>query len=211
VAPLTTRGHGDGVLVAVSTTSDDFDQADLDVTAALVGQGASAYANARLFAQVQQLATTDGLTGVNNRRHFFDLARRQLSLARRNHRPLAALMIDIDHFKRINDTHGHGAGDDVIRTVAQTLQGSIRDPDVLGRYGGEEFAVIMSEMHGDAIEIAERLRAAVASGPIGSIRVTVSIGVAELKPDDELEGLLARADEALYSAKAAGRDCVKPG
>jgi eukaryotic-like serine/threonine-protein kinase len=211
VAPLTTRGHGDGVLVAVSTTSDDFDQADLDVTAALVGQGASAYANARLFAQVQQLATTDGLTGVNNRRHFFDLARRQLSLARRNHRPLAALMIDIDHFKRINDTHGHGAGDDVIRTVAQTLQGSIRDPDVLGRYGGEEFAVIMSEMHGDAIEIAERLRAAVASSPIGSIRVTVSIGVAELKPDDELEGLLARADEALYSAKAAGRDCVKPG
>jgi eukaryotic-like serine/threonine-protein kinase len=211
MAPLTTRGLGDGVLVAVSTASDEFGQADLDVTAALVGQGASAYANARLFAQVQQLATTDGLTGVNNRRHFTELAGHQLSIARRNHRPLAALMIDIDHFKRINDTHGHGTGDEVIRTVAQTLQGSIRDPDVLCRYGGEEFAVIMSEMHGDAMDIAERLRSTVASSPIGPVRVTVSIGVADLKPDDELEGLLARADEALYQAKAAGRNCVRPG
>jgi diguanylate cyclase (GGDEF)-like protein len=211
VAPLTTRGHGAGVVVAVSTTDDEFDQADLDMATALVGQGASAYANARLFAQVHQLATTDGLTGVYNRRHFNELARRQVSIARRNHRPLAAMMVDIDHFKKVNDTYGHGTGDEVIRAVAQTLQGRIRDPDVMCRYGGEEFAVIMSEVHGDALEIADRLRATVAAHAVGEVRVTVSIGVAELKPDDDLEGLLARADEALYAAKAAGRDRVRPG
>ena len=100
----------------------------------------------------------------------------------------------------------------MIRDGRPDAAGSVRDADVLGRYGGEEFAVIMSEMHGDAMDIAERLRSArgvqTRSGPV---RVTVSIGVADLKPDDDLEGLLARADEALYQAKAAGRNRVRPG
>jgi diguanylate cyclase (GGDEF)-like protein len=212
MTPLTTRGHGVGVLVAWSSTADGFSQAELDIASALAGQGATAYANARLFAQVQLLATTDGLTGIFNRRHFSDLATRQLDIAVRNNRPMAAMMIDIDHFKRINDTCGHGIGDDVIREVAGVLQANLREPDVLCRYGGEEFAVVLSEMHGDPMTVAERLRETVESlaipGPAGAVRPTVSIGVVDLKPDDQLEWLLARADEALYRAKAAGRDCV---
>jgi diguanylate cyclase (GGDEF)-like protein len=211
--PLTTRGYGHGVLVAASGT--DFAQAQLDMAAALAGQGGAAYINARLFAQVQELATTDGLTGVFNRRHFTGVAARQLAVAARNHRPLAAMMVDIDHFKRINDTYGHATGDDVIRAVAGVLQGGIGEPDVLGRYGGEEFAIVMSEMHGNPVDVAERLRTGIEAlalaGPAGPIRVTVSIGVAELKPDDDLDGLLARADESLYRAKEGGRNQVRIG
>jgi diguanylate cyclase (GGDEF)-like protein len=215
VTPLATVGHGGGVLVAGSTTADRFDQVQLDVASALAGQGGTAYANARLFAQVRQLATTDGLTGVFNRRHFTDLARRQLDIAQRNHRALTALMVDLDHFKSINDTHGHAVGDDVIRAVAGVLQTNLRDPDVVCRYGGEEFAAVISEMHGDPLALAERLRAAIGSltisAPAGAVRPTASIGVAELKPDDRLDSLLGRADEALYRAKAAGRNQVRSG
>ena len=215
VTPLTTPGHGAGVLIAGSSSAGRFGQAELDIAAALAGQGGTAYTNARLFAQVRQLATTDGLTGVFNRRHFTELAVRQLDVAARNHRPMAALMIDIDHFKRVNDTHGHGIGDDVIRAVAGALRDDLREPDVLCRYGGEEFAVILSEMHGDPTAVAERLRAAVAAlavpAPAGPVRPTVSVGVADLKPDDGLDELLARADEALYRAKQAGRNTVISG
>ena len=211
--PLTTREHGRGVLVATSEAA--FTPAQLDMASALAGQGGAAYTNARLFAQVQLLATTDGLTGVFNRRHFTELATRQLAIAGRNQRPLVAMMVDIDHFKKINDTYGHATGDDVIRAVATVLQGNVRDPDVLCRYGGEEFAIVMSEMHGNPIDVAERLRAAVAAlavpGPTGPVHVTVSVGVTELKPDDQLDGLLARADESLYRAKEGGRNQVKFG
>ncbi len=214
IAPLAIRGHGSGVLLAGSAGAE-FSRAQLDVAAALTGQGATAYDNAHLFAQVQQMATTDGLTGIHNRRHFNDLANTQLSIAQRNHRPMAAVMIDIDHFKRINDTYGHGSGDEVIRAVAGVLQAQVRQPDVLGRYGGEEFAIVMSEMHGDPTVVAERLRAAVESTtiatPAGPLHTTISVGVTELKPGDDLGTVLARADEALYSAKQAGRNQVRHG
>jgi diguanylate cyclase (GGDEF)-like protein len=215
VTPLVTRGHGIGILVAGSDTAEQFVQAQLDIAAALADHGGTAYANARLFAQVRQLATTDGLTGLLNRRHFAELAPRQLDIAARSLRPLAVLMVDIDHFKKINDTYGHGIGDDVICAVAGALRANARESDVLCRYGGEEFAIVMSEMHGDPEETAERLRLAVASlavpGPAGPIRATVSIGVAEMKPDDQLDGLLVRADQALYRAKEAGRNQVNCG
>ncbi|GAA0906907.1 hypothetical protein Vau01_121260 [Virgisporangium aurantiacum] len=217
VVPLATRGYGAGVLIAGSATPNRFGPAELDIATALAGQGGTAYANARLFAQVQQLATTDGLTGLYNRRHFTELATRQVDIAARNHRPLAAMMIDIDHFKAINDTYGHGAGDDVIRAVAAILRTKLREPDLTCRYGGEEYALVLSEMHNDPLEVAERLRVAVTGLAVpcparaAPIRATVSIGVAELKPDDRLDTLLARADEALYRAKQAGRNTVKTG
>jgi diguanylate cyclase (GGDEF)-like protein len=214
-APLNTRGGAHGVLVAGSADGDAFGVAQLDMAAALAGQGAMAYDNARLFAQVQQLATIDALTGVFNRRHFTELAGNQLTTARRNHRALAGMMVDIDHFKKVNDTYGHGTGDEVIRAVARALQSVVREPDVLCRYGGEEFALVMSEMEGDPLEIAERLRRAVADlvvpGHAGHVPLTVSVGVAELKPDDDLASLLSRADEALYRAKQAGRNLVRAG
>ncbi|HET9516554.1 MAG TPA: GGDEF domain-containing protein, partial [Actinoplanes sp.] len=210
--PAQTRGAGQLVLLAGSTTGHEFDQAELDTTTALVGQGATAHDNARLFAQVQSLATTDGLTGLYNRRHFTEIAGAQISIARRNHRPLIGMMVDIDHFKKVNDTYGHAVGDDVIRAVAGALTARIREPDVLCRYGGEEFAVIMSEMHGDPAEVAERLRVAVAELTVptahGELRVTVSIGVAVLPPGGDLDSVLGSADEALYRAKEAGRNQV---
>lgn len=213
--PLPPHRHGSGMLVAGSADPDRFTQAHQDLLSALAGQAAAAFDNARLFAEVRRLATTDGLTGACNRRHFTVLATAQLDVARRNHRPLVVMMLDIDHFKRVNDSYGHAVGDEVIRAVAQVLRRQVRSPDVFGRYGGEEFAVVQSEVHGDPLEIAERLRAAVAAvavpGPDQPIRVTVSIGVAELKPDDDLDTLLVRADRALYEAKGAGRNRVAAG
>ena len=164
------------------------------------------------FAKVEQLATTDELTGAYNRRQFATMATARVDLAQRTQRPLVAMMVDIDHFKRVNDTYGHATGDEVIRAVVQALRANVRKPDVFGRYGGEEFAVVQNEMYGNPLELGERLRAAVenviVSGPNGPIRPTVSVGVAELGPDDGLESLLGRADQALYRAKESGRNRV---
>ncbi|MBG0829471.1 diguanylate cyclase [Planomonospora sp. ID67723] len=208
--PLVARDQLIGVVVLVGS---GFDDACREVAAALSSQGVSAYENARLFTQVQELATTDGLTGVANRRHFHGLAETLVNVARRNRRELTAIMLDIDHFKQVNDTYGHGAGDDVIREVARRLGASVRDSDVLGRYGGEEFAAILPEHQGEEPLVAERMRAAIASKPIptraGPVKVTISVGVAELGPaDDRLDTLLARADHALYRAKESGRNRV---
>ena len=213
--PIHTHACGHGVLLAAATAAHAFGDEHLQLVAAIAGQGATAYENARLYTRVQQLATTDPLTGVSNRRHFADHAVRQLSIARRNLRPLVAMMVDIDHFKKINDTYGHAVGDEVIKRVAGTLRTNVRDPDILCRYGGEEFAIVMTEMHGNPIDVAERLRVTIRENPIdgpsGPVRFTVSIGIAELKPDDDLETLLGRADAALYRAKEGGRDQVQPG
>ena len=213
--PVHTHACGRGVLLAAASATHAFGDEHLQLVAAIAGQGATAYENARLYTRVQQLATTDPLTGVSNRRHFADHAVRQLSIARRNLRPLVAMMVDIDHFKKINDTYGHAVGDEVIKRVAGTLRTNVRDPDILCRYGGEEFAIVMTEMHGNPIDVAERLRVSIrespTDGPSGPVRFTVSIGIAELKPDDDLETLLGRADAALYRAKEGGRDQVQPG
>lgn len=172
-----------------------------------------AIANARNFQAAQDLAGTDELTGVANRRRFFALAERQLMLARRHGYRLCVLMFDIDHFKQVNDTHGHATGDLVLRQVAQTCSQAIRVTDVLGRYGGEEFVALLHEtdLAGAGIA-AERMRASVEAlcfeTPKGTLRVTISVGVAECAPERELAAEVARADEALYRAKGAGRNRV---
>ena len=121
-------------------------------------------------------------------------------------------MVDIDHFKRVNDTYGHATGDDVIRTVAARLSGQVRQTDILGRYGGEEFALLLQDA-GPGNDLPERLRACVADAQIntrsGPVKVTVSIGLAYLtREDDDIVAFLARADEALYRAKDEGRNRV---
>jgi diguanylate cyclase (GGDEF)-like protein len=163
--------------------------------------------------EIMELAMTDSLTGIPNRRALMELA--EHALARRGSSPMTLLMIDVDHFKRINDTHGHPAGDAVLRQVARRLAGRLRGGDVLGRYGGEEFCVLAPDTDAEgAMTLAESLRDIIAFRPLttdmGELQVTVSIGVA-CCPDDksrELKDLLAEADAALYAAKEAGRNRV---
>ncbi|MEJ2458025.1 MAG: GGDEF domain-containing protein, partial [Novosphingobium sp.] len=148
---------------------------------------------------------------------FTDLARTEIQRARRYKRSLSILLIDVDHFKRINDTHGHLAGDAVLTAIARTLENSARREDVVGRIGGEEFAILLPETPvAEAREVAERLRRAMASHPIEahgkSIEVTVSIGLASVPLDvaDPLTAAMGTADSMLYKAKEAGRNCVWP-
>ncbi|MFC3535731.1 diguanylate cyclase [Couchioplanes azureus] len=204
----------DGLVGVVLLGGDGFDDTAREVAAALASQGMSAYANAGLFARVQELATTDELTGVHNRRHFYSLATTLLNAAARNNHELAAVMLDIDNFKAVNDTYGHGVGDDVIREVARRVTQSIRVCDVLGRYGGEEFAVILPDLDEGGPDLAERIREAIADTPVptrdGALPVTVSVGITHLHPDDDgLDQVLARADHALYRAKQGGRNRVE--
>jgi diguanylate cyclase (GGDEF)-like protein len=165
---------------------------------------------------MQLHASTDDLTGVLNRRYFFKMASSLLERARRRQKPLSLMVLDMDHFKAVNDTHGHLDGDAVLRRVAEVLGENLRSDDVLGRYGGEEFIIILPDTplqpHGE--KAAERLRQAVATERFISnegveFGCTISIGVAELTKDDtSLARLFQRADRALYDVKANGRNGV---
>lgn len=207
VTPLETRDGPAGVLVLAAAAADAWTDADLGVVAALASQAMVAYENARLFTQVNEMATTDSLTGVANRRRFFELARSAFAAGG----DLSALMIDIDHFKKINDTYGHQVGDDVIRGVVSRLVG--RTSGIVGRYGGEEFALLLPGVSALADAVGEVLRAAVADEPIdtrsGPVAVTISVGAAVRQgPDETPDTLLGRADAGLYAAKQGGRNRV---
>lgn len=163
--------------------------------------------------ELLRLATTDGLTGLLNRRAFNTEADALIALARRYRHPLSLLVLDVDRFKSINDRFGHPAGDAVLRSLATTLNGALRGCDVVGRLGGEEFAIVLPETPPDgAQELGERLLAAVRTGPVPwgeqVLGLTISIGLAWMDAggNDDLEHLLKRADEALYRAKNSGRD-----
>jgi diguanylate cyclase (GGDEF)-like protein len=162
--------------------------------------------------ELRQRAATDSLTGVLSRRAFKDEGGRMFALARRHDQPLAALILDIDHFKSINDSHGHAAGDKVIADVARACQAQLRSTDLIGRLGGEEFAVLLPHTdHATAHAISEKVRLAVGRLEFGTgQKVTASLGVAELAgSDDDLDTLLAHADSAMYEAKTAGRNrCI---
>ncbi len=169
--------------------------------------------------QLELLASTDPLTGVVNRRRFFHTAEAELYRARRYDRPLVLALIDIDHFKRINDTYGHAVGDDTLKTLAHAVGNRLRRSDLFARFGGEEFVLLLPETQlGDGLRLCERLRQMVETiklqipdraEPFG---FTVSIGVADLQHDgDSLNQVLARADAALYKAKRDGRNQVAYG
>ena len=160
-------------------------------------------------AELRNLAVTDALTGVWNRRHGTELLAADLS-ARRPGQALSLLMLDIDHFKTINDTFGHQAGDHVLIEIASRLRRSLRGNDMVARWGGEEFVVLLRDcVLSDALRLAEDIRAAIAEVPFGALgSLTVSVGAAEVRADEDLTSWLGRADQALYRAKRAGRNEV---
>ena len=214
-APIQIRGYTAGIINVVSAAPGYFTPLHSERIMAFASQAAIAIENAQLFEQTQYLAMTDPLTEMNNRRTFFDAARKEFERIRRFKRTLSILMVDIDRFKNINDTYGHSVGDLVLREIAARIKNSIRTVDIAARYGGEEFIVLMPETGLDeACQVAERIRKSVADYPFGEdtvpVTATLSIGVAEIDEQSKsMDQLIICADHALYTAKAAGRNRVE--
>lgn len=166
--------------------------------------------------ELVRLATIDALTQIPNRRHALELARREFQRQQRTLRPMVVMELDLDHFKAVNDTHGHAVGDSVLKAVSTACRDALRNMDIFGRLGGEEFMVLLPETGIEqALATAERLRALIAGLEIptehGNLSITASIGLTvadtpSADPDDALTETLRRADAALYSAKSAGRN-----
>jgi diguanylate cyclase (GGDEF)-like protein len=214
IFPLRTGESVVGTLVCGSRAAGGLPEAAQKELSMLALQAAQALVRTRLYEQAERLATTDGLTGLLNRRTFSAQIQGRLREAQRYNRPLSLLLLDIDHFKKVNDTHRHPAGDAVLRGVAGVAQKQARETDIVARYGGEEMALILPETDArGAHAIAERLRKAVGAAGYpterGNLHVTVSVGVATWPGSGEAaEALLEAADKALYRAKQAGRNRV---
>jgi diguanylate cyclase (GGDEF)-like protein len=165
--------------------------------------------------EIYRLTTVDGLTQIFNKRYFAEALDREIARASRYRRELSLVMFDLDHFKEVNDSHGHLAGDAVLKTLAHTIKTRIRTEDIFARYGGEEFAIILPEIDGhNAHQFAEKIRRIVETTDFifeaTKIPVTISMGVATLDLEEPAAAaLIKRSDERLYEAKAAGRNCVK--
>lgn len=204
-----------GMISAQTYQSYDYGAEDQQLLDMLAAYTAIAINNAHLFEEVQRLAITDSLTGTYNRRLFYSAVQKEINRSRRYGHPIAVMMLDLDHYKEINDTHGHDVGDQALQLIAQRCQENIRETDILARYGGDEFIFLLPETKiKQAMETAERLRSAMQQYPIkvGNINVatTVSIGVAGVdNAPPELDVLLKSADLALYDAKQSGRNCIR--
>ncbi len=168
----------------------------------------------KLEARLDQLASTDALTGVYNRRRLFELAAAEVERSERYGHPLSVALLDVDHFKRLNDRYGHAAGDEALRELVRIVSTVLRKVDVLARYGGEEFVILFPETdQAGALRVAERVRAAVAeqSGARGAPPLTVSVGLTQRRAGESVDPIFRRADAALYEAKDGGRNAVRVG
>lgn len=191
-------------------TSGDIVRVGTSIFKFLSGKGIEASYHEEIY----RMTIIDTLTGANNRRFLMDFVEREIARSVRHGRPLALLLFDIDHFKMINDTHGHLVGDEVLKGVSRRLRSRVRTEELLARYGGEEFAVVVPETdHEAALVLAEEYRALVSDESFDcegtSVEVTTSIGVASLQGEEiDSEGFLKRADDKLYEAKRAGRNRI---
>ncbi len=206
-APVIIQNEVFGFISLNSATPGFYSEEQLERLRAFADHAALAVQNARLYAKVTELATTDTLTGLYNRRHFIELTNLEIARARRYNTPLSAVMFDLDRYKKINDRYGHQVGDQVLVEIAKLCQANLRSVDIACRYGGDEMTIVLPNIHLEqATQFAERLRGLISDLriPVGEkmIKITASIGVATFQPEDgSLEDLLANADRALYRAK----------
>ncbi|MEM7537641.1 MAG: sensor domain-containing diguanylate cyclase [Chloroflexota bacterium] len=212
--PLISAGEIQGVLYALDTEPRNYTKEDIDFLTVLAGRAASTVLNVRLFARMQHMATTDHLTGVYNRHYIYQMAAHELNRSRQAGYPLAALFIDIDRFKSVNDTYGHLVGDQVLKGVARHLRRNVSEVDLIGRYGGEEFVIMLLETDlPAAMWAAESIRNFIETIPVetdaGPISLTVSVGVAEFNEcTPTIHTLFDFADDAMYAAKKSGGNAV---
>ena len=211
---LRVRDERIGYLTIDSRKINAYNQADANLAQAFADEAAIALENARLFQQVKFLAVTDPLTELYNRRHFFETARREFERARRYKTPLSIILIDLDHFKGVNDTYGHITGDHVLVIVANRCKQSLRDADIAARFGGEEFIFLLPETDlSGAHQLAERLRERILQQVVDTgdlhIAVSASLGVAEMDSTcTDMMDLVQRADQALYATKRTNRGSI---
>jgi len=218
IFPLVSENEIIGCIVAHSTM-DKLTDEEIDYLTELTNQSATTIERANVYSEILKNATMDALTGLNNRRQFEVRLGEEFAIANRQNTPLCAIMIDIDFFKKFNDTYGHATGDNVLRTTANVIKEQLREYDIPSRYGGEEFCILLPQTNIDEAKIvAERLRAAVENQKIEikseknkqikNISVTISVGLAQLDIKDMADDLYMKADRALYKAKENGRNRV---
>lgn len=210
-----------GCVVAHSNV-DKLTKREIEYLEQLTNQSSITIHRANVYAEVLQHATLDALTGLNNRRQFETRLKQEVATAKRQHKPLCAMMIDVDFFKKVNDTYGHVVGDSVLKNISSIIRAELREYDIASRYGGEEFSILLPYTKiEEAFAVAQRLRHAVEKNSINihqeqgesrsedlKINVTISIGVYEFKNSDSPESLYQKADKALYEAKTHGRNKV---
>ncbi len=217
VVPLRSAGKMVGALGTGDVTQRRFTPGEVALLQAIGNQLGAAIENAQLYAEIQRLSQTDPLTGLYNRRGLNERMQVEILRAKRYRHPLSVVMIDIDHFKNYNDAHGHLEGDVILKQVAELLRIHVRETDVVARFGGEEFLILLTETaKAEALEVAEKIRAAVSVRPFPHAwtqpegKLTISLGVATSSADlSEAQELIEKADHALYGAKNAGRNRVR--
>lgn len=218
VFPLINENTILGAIVAYSNV-DKLMQKEIEYLLQLSKQSSATIQRANVYAEVLKHATLDALTGLNNRRQFEMRLNQEIASTRRKNTPLCAMMLDVDYFKKVNDTYGHAAGDCVLKAVSQVIMKELREYDIASRYGGEEFFILLPQTNiEEASFVAQRLKKTIEDSKmdvseaklsnINHLKITVSIGVSNFEPDETAEDLYHNADKALYEAKNRGRNKV---
>ena len=217
--PLVSESSNIGMIVAKSTEAK-ISSKDKEYIAQLSKQIATTITRANVYSEILQHATLDALTGFYNRSQLEERIKQEVANAKRQHAPLCGIMTDIDYFKKVNDTYGHATGDLVLKTIAKVIRGQLREYDIAGRYGGEEFSLLLPFTNiNEAQMVAERLRRTIENtvidiskvnneNDVKTIQITLSLGVYQIKESDSDVDLMKKADKALYQAKNTGRNRV---
>jgi len=204
-----------GIMIVASKKVDAFNQKQIQLFETVASQISITLQNVKMFERMKELAIIDELTGIYNRRFFYMAANKEIERSKRYKKALSLILIDIDHYKDVNDHYGHMAGDKVLQKITQYIQKELRSADIFARYGGEEFLILLSDTTGqDAVLVAERIRTTIKNLHVRyneeEITVTISLGVTQMTAErNTLQELIAVVDQALYGAKQKGRNRVE--